>query len=432
MTTIGNDEIPGVQTTVDTSDTVGISADSPTDPCLVGPADLTNGNASANEVVTVTTPSDAVNAFGPEESSFLTEQVYDALQEGARPIFAVATAETAVTGEDISGISSTSGDLSNAPVTENPDDTVFTVDGSTKNTVITYGDPSTETVGTGDVHLNPESGTFELDAAPSSSGTVDYTHLDYAAANDAAADQRGETIDFLAPLQANQAAADDALATVNSMESYYDFAVALVPLPMEAVVQDDMTTDVTWDDSRIQAVYPSRDADGSSVMGAYAGRRASLGLTASAMAKSLTSKGRLYERISVQQQKDLVNNNVVPLRSSSNGAVIVDDPTVVTDSNSEEAGMRQGFARLVMDSVIELVNANEQPFIGRLNTAESRNALRNVLDSELDNLLNSDAIEEYQVTVTEKDAMSVDVNVTVDTTDPLRNIYNTISAGRVA
>jgi hypothetical protein len=83
-----------------------------------------------------------------------------------------------------------------------------------------------------------------------------------------------------------------------------------------------------------------------------------------------------------------------------------------------------------MDRVIDIVQSSEKPFIGRLNQVETRNALQTLIQNELEDLLKSDSIEGYEVTVQEKDAMSAQVDVTADTTDPLRNIYNNILAGQ--
>lgn len=435
MTTIGNDVIPGIQTEVDTADTVAIALGSPTDVALVGPADETvTDYPGANEVEAINSPGDARDLFGEPNNSMLTEAIFQALGEGAKPVYACAVEGTDVTGEDISGIGSTSGTLAEAPISENADDITITVDGTDKSVTITVDDPSTKSPGTDEAYVNPVTGDFELDTAPSTSGDVDYTHYNessYKLAFEAVADQRGETIDFLAPVQENLDVTQKALDEVTAMEGFYELAIALCGLPADTTIEGDMSSTVTWDDSRLQVILPARDEDGNSAVGSYAGRRSALGLDASAMAKSLNTQGRMYERISLQNEKDLVNNNVVPIRSSTGGARIVDDPTTVTDSNSEESGMRQGFARLVMDRVINIVHTNEQPFIGRLNTQETRNALETLLNNELEDLLKSDAIEAYEVTVQEKDAMSAKVSVTADTTDPLRNIYNKVMAGQV-
>jgi hypothetical protein len=434
MTTIGNDVIPGIQTTVDTADTVAIALGSPTDPALVGPADSTATDyPGANEVEAITTPTDARDLFGKPENSMLTRNIFQALGEGAQPVYACAV-EGQNVSDDISGLGSTSGTLANAPASEDVSTYTVTVDSNTKDVTLTLDDPSTKTPGTDEAFVNPVTGDFELDAAPSTSGSIDYTHYNdanYKLAFEAVSDQRGDTVDFLAPVQENVDVTQEALNEVTNMVGFYELAIALCGLPADTTIQSDMSGVVTWDDSRLQVVLPARNNDGESTIGAYAGRRAALGIDASAMGKSLGTQGRMYQRISLQDEKDLVNNNVVPIRSATGGARIVDDPTTVTESNSEEQGMRQGFARLVMDRIIKVVQENETPFIGRLNTQETRNALENLINSELRDLLKSDAIQGYEITVQEKDAMSAKVTVTADTTDPLRNIYNNVLAGQV-
>lgn len=433
MTTIGNDVIPGIQTTVDTADTVAIALGSPTDAALVGPADSTATDyPGPNEVQAINTPGDARDLFGEPSESQLTLAIFQAFAEGAKPVYACAV-EGTVASQDISSLGSTSGTLDNAPASEDVTDYTITVDSTDKSPTLTLEDPSTKTVGTDEAFVNAVTGDFELDAAPSTSGSIDYTHYDassYQLAFEAVADQRGETIDFLAPVQENLDVTEKARAQVTTMKGFYELAIALCGLPMDTDIVADITEN-TWDDSRLQLIFPARNSDGESTVGAYAGRRSALGLDASAMGKALNSQGRMYQRISLQNEKDLVNNNIVPIRSQTGGARIVDDPTTVTDQNSEEAGMRQGFARLVIDRVINIVKTNETPFIGRLNTPDTRNALETLLKNELEDLLKSDAIEEYDVTVQEKDAMSAQVDVTADTTDPLRNIYNNVLAGQV-
>ena len=385
MVKIGTDQTPGDVTTVDTADTVGISNDSPAVACLVGPADLTNGTANANEVKTIRRAEDARTLFGEGANSMLTRGILQALGEGAKPVLAVATAETDVTGEDLNGMSTTSGTLANAPVSETAADTAFVIDGTAKTTVITYEDAHAQTPGADEVYLNPVTGDFELDAAPgdatASNDTVDYTYFEYATAFSAASNQRGEDITFLAPLQENSGVTTDALAEMNSQEGFYELSVALCGLEPDVVVQSDMSADVVWDDSRLHVAYPTRNADNESAIGAWAGKKASLGIDASAMGKSLSTQGRMRVRINQQDEIDLIQNNVVPIRSATGGARIVDDPTTVTDANTAEAGMKQGFARLVMDEVIETIHRLEQPFIGRLNTEATRNALETLFSS---------------------------------------------------
>lgn len=434
MTTIGNDVIPGIQTTVDSASSVSLNLGSPTDVALVGPADETAQEyPGANEVEAITTPNDARKMFGAPADSMLTTAIFQAFAEGALPVYACAVEGTQVTGEDISGISSTSGTLQEAPLSEHAMDVSATVDSTDLTVNQVVDDPSMYTVESGEIYYNPIDGDFELAAAPSTSGTVDYVHhntASYKAAFEAVAEQRGETIDFLVPLQENLDVTQEALNQVSMMVNFYELAVALCGLPPETTIQQDITEN-TFDDSRLQLIFPARNSDGESAMGAYGGRRSALGLQSSAMGKALSSQGRMYQRVSTQNEKDLVNNNIVPIRSSTGGARIVDDPTTVTSQNSQEAGMRQGFARLVMDRVINIVSESEKPFIGRMNKVETRNALETILETKLEELLKSDSIEEYNVTVREKSAMAAQVEVTADTTDPLRNIYNDILAGQV-
>lgn len=177
-----NSSLPGVNISQDSANLVAISGGSAADVALVGEADLVNGSAVEATHYRVTTASQAERLFG---DSPLSANVQDALSNGSYPVHAVAAAEIDTTGEDISGIGSTSGSLASAPVVEDPERISFTVDGASLTTVLTLRDPSTETPASGEVYVNAQTGEFELDVAPASSGTVDYTSLDYLPALDA-------------------------------------------------------------------------------------------------------------------------------------------------------------------------------------------------------------------------------------------------------
>lgn len=414
MTTIGDDSTPGIQSTVDTQDTIDVNDGAAYNGVLVGPADLgegpSKGDAEPNTLEAFRRPGDVREAFG--EDSQLTQNIMDALGEGTAPVYGVATELQEVTEVPDTGLTS-------APATENPEDY-----DSVDTIVLTYDEPVADPPA-GEIHINPVTGDT------SGVGTEEVTYLapDYSAALEYVAEEAGDLISYIGPVQENADVTQKALNTVNNMESFGDLAIAVCGLAPDTAIAADM--ELPYDASRLQVVFPARNADDESTIGSVVGKKASLGLNRSAMGTSLDTQGRMRQRISVDDEIDLINNNVVPISSATGGAQIVDDPTTVTDENSEEAGLRQGYGRIVMDTVIELVHAREEPFIGKLNSPANRNALNNILNSGLANIREAQAIQEYHVVVQERDAMSVQVDVTVDTTAPLRNIYNDITAGRV-
>lgn len=434
MADYGTTVEPGIVTNVTSATTVSTDGASPSDVGIVGQANLgagvDEGSATPNEVYMVTRSTDARNWFGRD--SLLTEAVTDALNEGAFPVYAVATEENQVTDEDLSGLSSTSGSLADGPVIEDGSEVNFTIDGVSKTTTVTYEDPSTLSPDTDEVYLNPVTQEFELDSAPSdtdeTNDTVDYAHFDYPSAHQALVDGASEAIDFFVTLSENQAVKTDAQTKLGNMAEEYNFALGIVGAGARV---DPLNYSNSFDDSRIQVVYPTRDADDLSILGAYAGKRASLGITTTPINKRLNAEKNLAVGLDKAERGELIDSYVVPLAEETAGARIADDVNSVSDENSEEANIRYGFTRLVVDYVTETVHTNEKPFIGRLNSPAVRNTLEGLLNSQLKPLTRSNAVLEYTVRVRKVDATTATVELGVETAKPLRFIENEIAVGGV-
>lgn len=430
MVQYGNTDIPGVISDVETNDSVGVPSDAPADVGIIGQYDPTTGTATANTVYEIYRTSKARTLFGDGEH--LTEAVIDALQEGVSPVYAMTPARQTVSAEDISALASTSGTLTNAPVSENAEKTTFTVDGTAKTTIITLNDPSHVTPAAGEVYLNPVTGAFELDAVPADASTtndsVAYEYYDYAAAITAfGQDERAvEAVDFLGLTTENQSVVSAGLTEVKAQATNYNFMILLAGAGIHITPSSYLNT---YDSSRLQLVYPTRNDTDESLIGSYAGRRAKIGITTSPINKRLKTQTSLRERLSIDQQKALLAEQVVPLTSESRGSKIVDDPTCVTTAGSEEAGMNYGLARLVMDVVTETVKDNEEPFIGKFNNKKVLKKMENIIGGRLKFLLNSEAIISYSLVVEKISATEASVDVGVVPVAPLRTIRNTISAG---
>lgn len=427
MVTIGNTTLPGIQTNVESANSTGVNIGAPGQIGLVGEADLANGTASANTVKEVRTPVSARTYFG--EGSQLAENIVDALAEGAYPVYAVATAETTVTGEDLSGLGSTSGTLANAPVIEDTAEVSFTIDSTSKTTVLTYEDPATKSPGTDEVYYNPVTGDFELDAAPSTSGDVDYTWFDYNSATDAMLAAEANRVDILGVLNENESAVTYAHTNVLTQVNVYNLLVVVAGAAVR--IADTSTYTNGFDSSRIQLLYPSRNADDESIVGAMCGLHAALGINASPMFKRLNTQKDLVQTLSKGEQTDLINEFTVPVADESRGARIVEDLTCVAGDNSDEASMRQVLHRLIVDYVTEVVHDNSERYIGELHTQAARNSLRSNIVAELNRLMDTSSITGFTITVEKVDAMTASVDVGIDTVDPLRNIVATISAGQI-
>lgn len=430
-TQYGDYQEPGIITDLTSSSAIPTSGEAPADVGIVGQANLgggtDEGSADPNTVYQVTRDTSAREWFGDESGSLLTQSLIDALNEDAMPVYAVAPSATTVSGEDHSGASSTTVDLTNDALRETASSMTITLDGTDLTPNIVYDDVSTYSPGSGECFVNPVYGKMEIPSTPSSSLTADYVHFDYATAHDAMVNDAGERIDFFAPLNEARPVVDDANSTVNSMEDEYELAV--LNAGADIYISDTSAYSNPYDDSRTQLVYPTRFEDGSSVLGALTGLKAAVGLDTTVINSNLSTNRRLMYSLTRSQRGNLINNNVVALADEVGGARIADDPTTVTSSNSDEMNLKYGFSRLVMDYIIETVRDNEKPFIGRLNNPTLRRTFASLIRSELNGLLQSGMILSYSINVAKVDATTASLEVSVDLAEPLRFIENTMTVG---
>lgn len=424
MVKIGNTTLPGVQTTVESSRSVGVGVGSPGDILLIGPSNE-EGEAEPNTAYQVRTPSRSRHYFG--EDSPLSDAIIDALREGAFPVYAISTEAVDVEDE---GVTSDSGTVEHVPVSEDPSDTTFSVDGSDLTTVTTFEDPSEQTPGTAEAILNPVTGDYHIDYDGIDPAAVDYVHQDYESAVQSIGSEIGNDVDLVGVLVETESVVDVLVDEVNDMASNYNFAIAVAGAsPYLGDNIDSYMND--YDTSRLQFVYPSRNTDGESIIGSYLGVRSAIGISASPMRKRISSQTSLNQTLSSDEKAALLAERVNPLGNERAGARIIDDVTSVTDDNANERNMKQGISRLVIDFVTIVVNANSDDFIGELHTDSARNSLQNIIKSELKDLVTLNAIRAYSVSVQEVDSMTASVDVGVETVDPLRNIVATVTAGEV-
>jgi hypothetical protein len=425
MTQYGDNQEPGIITDLTSSASVPTSGAAPSDVGFVGQADLGNAvsPADTSKVYQVTRASKAVEWFGPKESSLLTTAIIDALNEGAYPVYAVAAPENVVSDEDQSGAGTTTVDLNEAPIRESVDSISVTLDGTDQTPQLVYDDVSTYSPESGECYVNPVEGTVEISAVPSSDLTISYESFDYQTGIDTLVDNAADTIDYLLPLTENGAAVDAANTAVGNMEERYNLALALGGA---GIYIDPDNFSVDYDDSRTQLVYPTRFEDGSSALAAYAGKKASLGLAETAINKRLTTNKRLAKSLN-RAERGSLNDNVVPLADETRGVRITDDPTTVSESNTDERNLNYGFNRSVADYIIETTRDNQQPFIGKLNSSTVRNTLEGMVDESLTSLQESDAVVSYNVEILEEDAVTAGLEMSVELVKPLRFIENTVT-----
>ncbi len=424
MVTIGNTVLPGVQVTVESSSSTGVGLGSPGLAVIIGGADMDVGEASENVVYAVTSASRARQLFGP--SSSLTENVIDALGQNASPVYAVAVRGESQSESDLS---SSSGTLAHAPISEDPEDTVFVVDSETKETIITMRDVAEETAESGEVYVNPVTGEYVLDESPIGSSDVTYYSQDYESAIEAVEEESNGRFDFIVALSENEDVTEAVFNATKRMEGNADFVIGICGIASH--LDDVSAFENSYDTSRMQFIYPSRETDGSSILGRYAGLRSSLGIQSSPMRKTLNGVSGLNDTLSSEDLIHLVEQRVNPIARANGGARIIEDMTSVQESNMAEEQMAQGISRLVVDFVTVLVQRNADRFIGELHTIAARNALQNIIKSEMKNLMALSSIQGYTVSVQEVDAVTASVEVGVETTKPLRNIVATVAAGQV-
>jgi hypothetical protein len=427
MTTYGNKQEPGITTDLTSSAAVPTSGEAPSNPGYVGQADLENANdpADTGKVYQVTRASRAVDWFGPMESSLLTNAVVDALNEGAYPVYAVATPEETVSGEDHSGAATTTVSTDKVPIREDALTTDVTLDGTDLNVNIVRDEVDSYSPGSGECYVNPVRGQVEIPSTPGSDLTFGYDTFDYDSAIDVMADNVAGTIDFLFPLSENGDVVDKANLTVGNLEDQYDLVLCVGGADIN--IPDVTAFEQQYDDSRTQVVYPTRFEDGTSAVAAVVGQKAQLGLGSTPINRRLSTNKSLDEELNKAQRGTLNDAGVVPLADEARGVRVTDDPTTVSDSNTDEANLNYGFNRLVADYIIETTRDNEKPFIGKLNSQTVRNTLESMVDEQLSGLQESDVVISYDVNVLKEDAVTVGLEMKVDLVEPLRFIDNTVT-----
>lgn len=433
MVTINQSTLPGVQTTVESNAGIRTSTSSPADAGIIGGADLANGAASPNEVKEINSPVGARKQFG--EDSQLTEQVIDALFMGAQPVYAVAADEISVTGEDLSGLSDTTGTLANEPAV--PGSATFTIDGTTKETIEVLTDVSTETVADGETYLNTVHGEFQIDAlsgdSDSTNDTVDYSYYDYSSAIEAMKNAQGDVVDFYGIIDESSTGITKLDGEMTLLEQEYKFAMGISGVSTY-LERDSDTGDILYtngyDTSRLQLAYPLRTDTGESLIGAFIGMRAATGISRSLIKQQIGGID-LRETLSPGEMETIHSEEVVPLQSFRGSAMIRADVTCVGDDNTAEANQSTALGRLVTDYVTEIVYDISSSYVGELHIQSVRNSMRETIVDELSELVESNALEAFTVTVTEQDSHTADVDVSVETVKALQNIVANVTAGEI-
>jgi hypothetical protein len=420
----GDDSEPGVISLVGNENSVEVSADSPANPAVVGPADLTNGSATAGKVYVLSQPSEAVSLFGSD--SLLTQNVMDAFGEGGKPVWAVPTEPISVTGEEVSA---NEGQLANAPVSENADDYTFSVGGTELTTRVVHYEPDTEVPGTDEVYVEPSTGKYVIDSGktPASGDTVEYTYHKYQdALNNVTSDSSAERIDQLTVLTENEDVHSQVEMGLEDMADNHNFAGAY--LPVGPNIDDKQNYTPAFDNKRIQVIYPGRNEDGELVAGAYVGMRSRLGIRTTPIKRRLITHDYMIEDLESDERESLIDNRVVPIQSSSRGARVMDDVNTVNPENNQESNnIRFAYTNHVVDYITKTVQTNEERFIGGLHRRAMRRAMKASINSQLRELKSQSQVIDYNVSVEAESSVKAGVDIGLDLADPLRFVENRIN-----
>lgn len=423
---IGNDIEPGINSTVSSAPTLSSSGLSAGTPVLVGPADLgegqSQGEAEVGEIYGVTDSPQARSMFG---DSHLTDNVIDALGQGAYPVLALVP-PTQSASMDISGETSRVIDIENAVSLDHG--MTVTLNGTELETQTSVEELTTDTdVGSGEVIINPAREEVLLPSAPTSDSTISYTEVDYQQGLQPILDYEGD-IDFIGLLTANESAVSSLLGFLEQMAAREKLAMGFASMPTPVDESSDIVLPV--DSSRIQLIEPGYKESGYSAVGAFVGMRADVGLQTTAINQSLNLTERLAIPLdSISDREALINANVTPLKGLGQVARVVDDLTTVSESNTEEQNFRYGFTRLAVDFVIDQLHGMEQPFVGKFNSPGAIGQLSDLLNEQARPLKESNVVYSFSADVQLVTPLRVKVVFQADVAEPIRNITNEVVIG---
>lgn len=436
MVTYGTTSIPSDQITVVSGGTVQISAAFENTMAVVGGMDTNNGSATEGELVQVTSPTDAQSKFG--DGSELHEQSKLAFQNGVAELYMLPVSETSVTAETQT---TQTGTLDNAPVFDpnvhdEHDITVSDTSGTDPDVNIVYESaPSTPSAET--INVNPVTGEYEADAAPTGDYEFDYTHGDYSASElQPAIDQSAR---ILAVCTESESVMNTVATELNSKATDFDFqhsvgGAAPVPDPSSTSSYTSSYSDGV-DERRVSLVSPSRgwtdDAETNMVrtVGAVGGYLASLALGLSSTADGIGGMTGLRANFTPSQAGTLIDAQVMPLIDYP-GIEIVKDMTTSTDQKFERV-----YGMQIIDEATEISHQISREFVGEQNTASNRRALarshKNAYIGMRDD--SPPQLDDFVVSVKEDSSNDNQVNVSIglDVVDIMDIVDVTITVGDI-
>ena len=383
-----------------------------------GATDPIDGEAVAEEPVQINARREADTFFG--EGSQLADAMRGALSNGANInfLFAVAPKRVNVV-EEIQ--TSQSGDLDNAPIyEENVSD-----EGQIENIVVNdSGDEATYDVvfrydgapaspdAADTVAINPLTGEYAADDAPTGDFEFSYKYLNWGSAFDAQAVEQtineNETGIFSA-LSDSDAVSDSLQGTVATMRGNYQLVNALTgsePNDQEIVTVDgeDLAEDFS-NYQRADAKYDTGDYENANqsidedyyfkfapvrnrnekttVVGEIGGLFAGNAISDPIYNEPLSGITSLEQQFTRTDANNIRDNNVIPIRQ--NGSIRVKDNL---STSTETDWERDFWRRRIADRVILIAKQIGESIIGRINDDETRESAERLISAELRQLVN--------------------------------------------
>jgi hypothetical protein len=419
-------DIPGDRTTVRSGDTRAVGAAFEQSVGLVGNMDTTEGSATPDEVVSVSSSSDAATKFG--EASELKTQ-FDLLPTSISDVKAVPLSETETT-ETFNG--SQTDTLSNVPIFDprlHDDHTVTvqdTAEGASVTVEYTDDTPSNNTpTDANTLLLNPNTGEWAADE--SSDYDITYEYGDYSSPIEKITKELPRTVGVLSE---NTDVADTLVTEMNNRDVNFGFMHGFVGTSPSITVN---SYSDNFDERRLSVVAPPRgttDAAQTNVertIGAVAGKQAAADLGDTTTYESLNGFTSLGQDFTNSEVATLIDEQVYPLQQRD-GVRIMKDMTTSTDTRFNRVAWSE-----IVDEVTELSHQIAEGFVSEANIVENRFALRESLDTTLSGLQRDNLLDAYAVSVAQDDTEddTVNVDIGVDVVDYMDTIVTTISAGDV-
>jgi len=429
MVTLG--QSPGVRVTTQSGSVGGVTLGRSQYTIFIGIGE-SSGSASANEVVSITTRRGVEDAFGRD--SDIAEQWRRATANGANKTY-IRGIKASMT-ETTETVTSTSSDtLSNSPIIPDKDRITVTDTGDSTEQAIEFvyeDDPTSANApdpSSGEVYINPNNGSW---VAPSSSDyEFVYEYADWDEALQTARDAVGEEeFGVIVPLTHASSVTSSVPGVLTQMRDNIKMVLSVIaPEPTGTSesgfkpIYDTQNLTNALDDDRIFGPTPQAIEDrdiangpdyGIELLGAYAGRMAGNELEEPVYNDVIQTDADLVQKLSRSEAQDLRGEYLIPVRQR--GEIRLEDNLSTYDQNENGGWERDYFRRRIVDVVIATIRSVARRTIGAINDPEARTDVRDVIISEMRDLVNLDLLQvngqSIDVYAKDKDTIGIDLGIT--------------------